>query len=170
MGQTGKAQPSRDASETPSAQAGGSVTDASLTAAEKRTLALVAAGRSNRDISQELGLAMSSVGTHLGNVLRKVGLEGSVECFVRRADVPRALQALPRTEELTDAERGVLRELLRGRANAEIASKRGTAERTVANQVQCVFRKLGVSSRRQLWALAARELAGESSSSRDDGR
>jgi DNA-binding NarL/FixJ family response regulator len=51
---------------------------------------------------------------------------------------------------LTDAESHVLELLLDGRTNAEIAARRGTTPRTVANQVQSLFDKLGVRSRLEL--------------------
>lgn len=40
-------------------------------------------------------------------------------------------------------------------SNAEIAERRGTSPRTVANQVASLFRKLGVASRSELRALVA---------------
>ena len=54
--------------------------------------------------------------------------------------------------QLAAAERDVLRRILRGESNAEIAAARGTAVRTVANQVSSIFHKLGVSSRGELVA------------------
>jgi len=51
---------------------------------------------------------------------------------------------------LTVAEREVLECVLDGQTNAAIAKKRGTAERTVANQVAALFEKFGVSSRLDL--------------------
>lgn len=63
---------------------------------------------------------------------------------------PVATAALP--EQLTDAERVVLRELLAGKSNAEIADARGTSPRTVANQISSLYRKLGVASRAELAA------------------
>jgi DNA-binding NarL/FixJ family response regulator len=51
---------------------------------------------------------------------------------------------------LTAAEREVVRGLLRGQSNAEIASARNCAVRTVANQVRSIFRKLGVTSRAEV--------------------
>lgn len=63
--------------------------------------------------------------------------------------------SLPRGEPrapLTASEREVYDEVVRGRTNREIALARGTAERTVANQVASVMRKLGVGSRAELVA------------------
>lgn len=53
---------------------------------------------------------------------------------------------------LTNAEREVALMLLEGLSNAQIAGRRGAAVRTVCNQVQGLYRKLGVSSRSELAA------------------
>ena len=55
-------------------------------------------------------------------------------------------------EGLSKAEREVTLALLEGLSNAAIAARRGSAVRTVANQVASIFRKLGVSSRAELHA------------------
>jgi len=55
-----------------------------------------------------------------------------------------------RRPPLTDAEREVLQAIVAGRTNGEIAAMRGTAPRTVANQVARVFQKLNVRSRAEL--------------------
>jgi DNA-binding NarL/FixJ family response regulator len=52
--------------------------------------------------------------------------------------------------QLTDAERAVLAALLAGSTNADVARRRECSERTVANQVQAIYRKLGVRSRAEL--------------------
>jgi len=57
---------------------------------------------------------------------------------------------------LSPCERDVLRAVVRGDSNREIAESRGTSDRTVANQVQAIFRKLGVHSRCELAAWFAR--------------
>jgi DNA-binding CsgD family transcriptional regulator len=56
---------------------------------------------------------------------------------------------------LTPAERDVLAHVLEGMTNGEIAARRGTARRTVANQIEAIFQKLGVRSRAELFARAA---------------
>jgi DNA-binding CsgD family transcriptional regulator len=53
---------------------------------------------------------------------------------------------------LTAAENEVLALLERGHSNAAIAAARQVSTRTVANQVQSIFRKLGLRSRRDLLA------------------
>jgi DNA-binding NarL/FixJ family response regulator len=67
------------------------------------------------------------------------------------------IQVGDRTPALTEAERGVLRAILDGKTNAQIAAHRRTASRTVANQIAQLFRKMGVRSRAEL---AARYLTG----------
>ena len=56
---------------------------------------------------------------------------------------------------LTAAEREVAALILAGLDNRMIGRRRGTTERTTANQVGAVFRKLGVGSRAQLAARLA---------------
>ncbi len=55
------------------------------------------------------------------------------------------------------AQREVLDLILQGLTNAEIARRRRRSERTVAHQVDSLYRRLGVGSRAELVALAARE-------------
>ncbi len=54
--------------------------------------------------------------------------------------------------KLSPAERDVLRRILRGESNVQIARERGSAVRTVANQVAAIFRKFRVNSRGELVA------------------
>lgn len=57
-----------------------------------------------------------------------------------------------RTSALTAAERAVHALLLAGLSDADIAEVRATTRSTVTKQVDAVFRKLGVRSRRELIA------------------
>jgi DNA-binding NarL/FixJ family response regulator len=57
---------------------------------------------------------------------------------------------------LTAAEREVARLMATGFSNADIARRRGSSPRTVANQAASIFRKLGVRSRLELNALVSR--------------
>jgi DNA-binding NarL/FixJ family response regulator len=56
---------------------------------------------------------------------------------------------------LSPAEREVARAVMEGKSNLAIARARGVSERTVANQVASIFRKLGVGSRLELANLHA---------------
>lgn len=60
----------------------------------------------------------------------------------------------PRRARLSPAETAVARLAVAGRSNREIAHARGSSERTVANQMASLFRKLGVRSRSELAAYA----------------
>lgn len=51
---------------------------------------------------------------------------------------------------VTPAERMLIDGIAAGLSNRELALQRGTAPRTVANQLQKLYRKLGVSSRGEL--------------------
>jgi DNA-binding CsgD family transcriptional regulator len=62
---------------------------------------------------------------------------------------------------LTDAERSVATLAAAGLGNAAIARCRGTSERTVANQMAGIFRKLKVSSRYELASLLALSALGK---------
>ncbi len=57
-----------------------------------------------------------------------------------------------RNSTLTRAERAVVGRVIAGDSNVEIARRRGTSPRTVANQLATIFRKLGTRSR---WELIA---------------
>ncbi len=63
-----------------------------------------------------------------------------------RLDTPAPLAGL------TEAERHVAADVIEGFTNEQIATRRGTSSRTIAKQVASVFRKLGIGSRRQLFA------------------
>lgn len=54
------------------------------------------------------------------------------------------------TAQLSASEAHVLKLIVGGRSNAEIAAERRTSVRTVANQVASILRKLGVGSRYEL--------------------
>jgi len=67
---------------------------------------------------------------------------------------------LPQIElpaELSAAECEVVKAVLDGLSNAEIARRRGTALNTVANQLRSVFSKLAVRSRFELTERCARK-------------
>jgi DNA-binding NarL/FixJ family response regulator len=140
----------------------------SLDANERRMLALVLEGSTNRAAAAELGLSFASASRTLASAMRKLGLRDLATLSSWRSrELDGELLRLPlgiaglvaigvptaaahEVDGLTSGERAVLGELVRGRSNREIGSLRGTSERTVANQVQAIFDKLGVGSRREL--------------------
>jgi DNA-binding NarL/FixJ family response regulator len=54
--------------------------------------------------------------------------------------------------DLTSAERRIIEMVVLGLSNEAIAARRGTSARTVANQLQSIYAKLGISSRLELTA------------------
>lgn len=67
-----------------------------------------------------------------------------------------SIPALPTSildKGLSRTEQEILVAILQGASNAEIAAKRCTSLRTIANQLASIYRKLAVSSRSELAAL-----------------
>lgn len=60
----------------------------------------------------------------------------------------------PAKSALSASERIVVALALDGKSNVEIGKARATSARTIANQLASAFRKLGVSSRRELATVA----------------
>lgn len=82
--------------------------------------------------------------------------DGEAFAIIELPRVPR-----PDHGQLTRSERNILELLLAGRSNAEIARQRGRSVRTVAHQVDSIFRRLGVGSRLELFALCSQSKADE---------
>ena len=124
----------------------------------------VGLGASNKEIAYALGVSTDAVVKALASSLAKLGLSHRRELaslvagtaslarvVVGDQELEALVTALPESAAaLSAAERNVLLALVRGSTNAEIAASRGTSPRTVANQVQRIFAKLGVGSRNQL--------------------
>jgi DNA-binding CsgD family transcriptional regulator len=65
--------------------------DGALTARELEVLALVALGRSNREIGQQLFISTKTASVHVSNILAKLGASGRTEAVAlarRRGDLP----------------------------------------------------------------------------------
>lgn len=82
---------------------------------------------------------------------------GGEQLLVLIFPVPASAPSAP----LTEAEREVVRRVLDGATTAAIAAARRTSPRTVANQLQSIFRKLGIASRAELARCFAGSTAGE---------
>ena len=144
-----------------------------LTPRELQIARLAACGLASKQIGTRLGLSGTSVRAILSRATRKLGLRGcnQLPAFwygiaVRSSRVVSGpgiellvFESVLRTEKpaapLTAAERSVLLVVLSGFDNRQIAAKRATSARTVANQVAMLFKKFGVSSKA---GLAARSL------------
>ena len=142
-----------------------------LSRREQQIAELVGLGRSTKEIAYELGLSLSAVSMTAGRARRKLGLGSRTELASffapagmrgRLAETTLAGERVlvgahplldPSTvERLSPAERSIATALLEGHTSAEIASRRRTSERTVANQIRSIFEKLGVASRVELAA------------------
>ncbi len=146
-----------------------------FTRREEEILALAATGLANKLIASELGVSVSTVVKHMGDVRATLGVTGRIALIhaYRAAAAPRGgvdtppglrvafggggvvlflLDIAPddRVARLSHGERAVALLAREGRANGEIAAMRGTAVRTVANQVASLMGKLGVASRAEL--------------------
>ena len=129
-------------------------THGALTSTEAAVARAAATESTGKAIAGTLGLARSTVSMTLGSAAAKLGLRSST-------DLARLVRALVTddadldTSALTPAEREVLRLVLEGRSNAEIAQARGRSIRTIANQVASILRKTKNPSRRALRVKAA---------------
>jgi DNA-binding NarL/FixJ family response regulator len=153
---------------------------ASLTFAQRELLRRLVLGQPQKAVALELGTSAAAVTQRAQRCLRRLGLRCRLSLMplfavtagmvhhrssqvdvvarvsLRRVQVeeldvvsfPRPDAALPR--ELSNAEQKVTRLLIEGRSQAEIADRRGTTPRTVANQLGAVFAKLHVSGRVEL--------------------
>jgi DNA-binding NarL/FixJ family response regulator len=135
-----------------------------LTPTERSIVTHVLEGRSGKWIALELGLSETVVARRTRAALRVLGIPDArtlagIATARFHAFEERGLEALAWTRieletavavRLTEAERRVLRYLHRGWTTKAIARERGVAARTVINQIASIYRKLGVSSRREL--------------------
>lgn len=141
---------------------------------QRKVVWRVASGAQNKEIARELGIAQSTVATYLAQAIAKMGLPDrrallNLMPASLRGKRPKSMlwnildarddgsgtlelwappPALP--ENLTPAERDVLRLLLEGYDMVGIAIERCTSFRTVANQQTSLYRKLGVGGRNEL--------------------
>ena len=90
---------------------------------------------------------MAKTDLHNSDGVRAWTLELSGETFAVVRTPVRGHELAP---QLTSAELDIVRGLVRGERNRAIAIRRGTSERTVANQIAALYAKLGVMSRTEL--------------------
>jgi DNA-binding CsgD family transcriptional regulator len=145
-----------------------------LSAVEQQVVEYASLGLSNKEIAYALGRAPSTIASHLGSGLRKLGglsrnglcsIAGDLSSRTPRRSVVvdddiRVDAVSSHAEDeplayLTPAERQVALDAIQGLSNQEIATRRERAERTVANQLASVYVKTGARSRVELAALHA---------------
>ena len=127
---------------------------------------LNALGCSSKQIADELAIAAGTARGALQRSLRKLGLTSSTQLpLVWRSltrpdtcvwDARRKVLSFESDIEsllagdFTAAQRHLLLRLLQGVSTAEIAKERGTAARTLANQLAALFKRFGACSRAEL--------------------
>ena len=148
--------------------------DRALTRRERQVVEYASQGASNKVIAYELGVAASTISTHLSRAATKLGLRTRtdvIQMFVALAARTRtnaslahvqwsgkrfAILAMPMhptmPDNLSAAEREVIALMLAGKSNAAIAQIRDVSSRTVENQLASAMRKLGATSRASLTA------------------
>lgn len=140
---------------------------------EREVLAQAVKGASSKAIADALGSSESTINTHLASAMSKLRIRRRCELPWLDADVDTwqtvvrdSLLLIMRTRDdstrlldgfdLTEAEKAVVTGVLAGLSNEEIAHRRGVRPRTVANQMQAIFRKTRVFSRVELCASMTR--------------
>jgi DNA-binding NarL/FixJ family response regulator len=140
-----------------------------LSRRERQVAEYVGLGRSTKEIAYALGVSLSAVTNCTARAQAKLGLSSRAELAAFFA--PHGLRtklaetaiagetlligAYPLVDErcaraLTAAERDVVVHLVAGSTTSHVAQLRGVSERTVATQIQAIFRKLNVASRSEL--------------------
>jgi DNA-binding CsgD family transcriptional regulator len=134
-----------------------------LSARQREVVELAASGLSLKLIAGRLGISISTVAVHLGDARRRLGVDRLqlarlFHCSKRPGDetTERQHQHIVQVMSLlTETEQEIIHGVLRGQSNEQIAQERNRSSRTVANQIANAFRKLGINSRSQLFALMA---------------
>lgn len=137
---------------------------------DRAVLELALAGRSGKWIALELQLSESTVARTFHRALHRLGIADTIALIGLRNARFESLEGLaigvdlamarltpvaPSAAMLSDAERAVVAGILGGKRPAAIARERGTSTRTVAKQIASIYKKLGVSSRREALLLLA---------------
>ena len=139
-----------------------------LSSQERAVVEHVLAGRSGKWIAYELQVSESNVSRALRSAVAKVGGANIADLHgVRTASfellhgvnagatlaVARLSPHAPLPATLSDAERAIVAGIVDGKYVTAIARERGTSPRTVSHQISSIYKKLGTSSRREVFAL-----------------
>jgi DNA-binding NarL/FixJ family response regulator len=144
--------------------------DLALTPLEARVVELSVLGESPKAVAADLGLSLSRTYGIRQEALDKLCARSMGDLIALARQLPTTfltrvplgrdgLMALglppsaPDLSTLTDAELEVLRDLMCCMPQRQIAARRRRSPRTVANQIQSIYRKLNVSGRNQLFSL-----------------
>lgn len=121
----------------------------SLTNRQSQILWFLLHGHSQAFVAYELGLTQTVVSRLLVTLRKKFGAKTTVELLrLTRGVLPQT--SLP--PELTDVQKMLMDCMAKGLSDAEIATRRNRSVKTVRNQIQTIYRLLGVNSRAELVA------------------
>jgi DNA-binding NarL/FixJ family response regulator len=142
--------------------------DRPLSRRESQIAMLIRAGHSGKAIAHELNINLGTVSSYIRRIRRKLQTNSRrdlVARLARRAELAPASNCPSTTLKasivrLSPAELAVLQALLVGRTNQEIAANRGRSLPTIACQVSAILRKMGVSSRAEIFARFAESSVG----------
>jgi len=113
-------------------------------------LSLRASGATVLDVATELGVKTWTAARLLRDGMQSLHVRSQAELIAALGGSTDPVSLPP---GLTRAEREVAGLVLGGCSNRDIALQRGTSTRTVANQLQAIYDKLGLGSRRELVAV-----------------
>ena len=124
-----------------------------LTQREAEVLRLVASGKTDREIGEDLVISVKTVGNHVSNILNKTNVANRTEAAayaIRRGLVP----AYP--DGLTQREVEVLRLVATGKTDREIAEELFISVATASTHVRNLLNKTGVANRTEAASYATR--------------
>lgn len=122
-----------------------------LMSIEVAAVRALASGWLAKRVATELEMSPSRLSRVVKSAVAKLGFSSTTEMLGVLGAVV-SPQASDGVEPLTVAEREVLGLVQAGLSNREIGARRGTSDRTIANQVASLLRKTGLHSRRALVA------------------
>jgi DNA-binding CsgD family transcriptional regulator len=121
-----------------------------LTKRERQVLAEARTGATTAEIAARLFVAPSTVKSHLSSIYLKANAVRRVHVVAVTAPDDIDLAHL----ELSQRQQEIVRRLIRGESNAEIARCLWVSPETVKDHLHRIYRLLGVRSRVQVVALA----------------
>jgi DNA-binding NarL/FixJ family response regulator len=128
---------------------------AALTRREHQVAAAVASGLSNPQIGAALSMSVKTVECHLSRIYRKTGVARATELTARLSGIHLTVPLGPTMTALTAKEHQVARALLAGMTNRQAAVALHMSPKTLEHQLTRLYRKLSITSRRQLHAIMA---------------